>query len=98
MKQYDQVKLYDKMENYKAAVASGEIFLEGHGQSDFAEEINYVVVKNSYFLTINSIESKKSERIEQTNERFRTFALRYPQSKYSKELSSYLDKLSDNNN
>jgi len=97
-KQYDQVKLYDKMENYKAAVASGEIFLEGHGQSVFAEEINYVVVKNSYFLTINSIESKKSERIEQTNERFRTFALRYPQSKYSKELSSYLDKLSDNNN
>ena len=66
--------------------------------ADFAEEINYVVVKNSYFLTINSIESKKSERFEQTNERFRTFVLRHPQSKYSKELSSYLDKLSENNN
>ena len=97
-KQYDQVKLYNRTENYRAAVTAGEIFLEGHGQSDYAEEINYLIVKNSYFLTINSIESKKSERIEQTNERFRTFALRYPQSKYSKELSSYLDKLSDNNN
>jgi outer membrane protein assembly factor BamD (BamD/ComL family) len=86
------------MENYKAAVASGELFLEAHGQSDFSEEINYVVVKNAYFLTINSIESKKSERIEQTNERFRTFVARHPQSKYSKELSSYLDKLSENNN
>ncbi len=94
-KQYDQVKLYDKTQNYKAAVTSGELFLEAHGQSVFSEEINYVVVKNSYFLTLNSIESKKSERNEQTIERFRTFALRHPQSKYTQELSEYIDKLSE---
>lgn len=92
-KQYDQVKLYHKTENYRAAVTAGEIFLEGHGQSDYAEEIQYLVVKNSYFLTINSIDSKKSERIEQTNERFRNFALRYPTSKYIKELTSLMEKL-----
>ena len=94
-KQFDQVKLYDKMENYKAAVASGELFLESHGKSTLSEEINYIVVKNSYFLSINSIDSKKSERIEQTIERFRTFAIRYPQSKYSKELSAYLEKFNE---
>jgi outer membrane protein assembly factor BamD len=97
-KQFDQVKLYDKMENYKAAVVSGELFLEAHGKSTFSEEINYVVVKNSYFLSINSIDSKKSERIDQTNERFRTFATRYPASKYVKELNTYVEKLSENNN
>jgi outer membrane protein assembly factor BamD len=97
-KQFDQVKLYDKMENYKAAVASGELFLEAHGKSTYSEEINYVLVKNSFFLTINSIDSKKSERIEQTNERFRTFATRYPASKYVKELNAYIEKLSENNN
>ena len=97
-KQYDQVKLYDKMDNYKAAVTSGELFLEAHGKSTYSEEINYVVVKNSYFLSINSIDSKKSERIEQTNERFRTFATRYPASEYVKELNTYMNKLSENNN
>jgi outer membrane protein assembly factor BamD len=95
-KEYDQVKLYDRTENFRAAVTAGELFLEGHGQSVFSEEINYLVVKNSYYLTINSIESKKSERMEQTKERFRTFALRYPQSKYSKELSALIEKLSEN--
>lgn len=93
-KQFDQVKLYDKTQNYKAAVTSGELFLEAHGQSSFSEEINYVVVKNSYFLTFNSIDSKKSERIEETNERFRNFAIRHPQSKYTQELSDYVDRLS----
>jgi outer membrane protein assembly factor BamD len=90
------VKLYDRTENFRAAVTAGELFLEGHGQSVFSEEINQVVVKNSYYLTINSIESKKSERMEQTKERFRNFALRYPQSKYTKELSVLIDKLSEN--
>ncbi len=92
-KQYDQVKLYNRTENYRAAVTAGELFLEGHSQSDYAEEINFLVVKNSYFLTVNSIESKKSERIEQTNERFRNFALRYPASKYNKELTTLMEKL-----
>ncbi|MFM6934832.1 MAG: outer membrane protein assembly factor BamD [Flavobacteriales bacterium] len=94
-KSYSQVKLYDKMQSYRAAVAAGELFLEGHGQSDYAEEVNYLIVKNSYFLTVNSIESKKTERIDQTNERFRTFALRYPDSKYTNELNAFIEKLSE---
>jgi hypothetical protein len=49
-----------------------------------------MVVKNSYFMTINSIESKKSERSAQTIERFRNFAFRYASSKYLKELESYV--------
>jgi hypothetical protein len=48
-----------------------------------------MVVKNSYFMTINSIESKKSERSSQTIERFRNFAIRYASSKYLNELENY---------
>ena len=92
-KQYDQVKLYDRMENYKAAVAAGEMFLEGHGQSDFAEEINYVVVKNSYFLSVNSIDSKKKERIEETIQRYRNFVADFKDSPYAASLKSLLKPL-----
>jgi hypothetical protein len=52
-----------------------------------------MVVKNSYFMTINSIESKKRERSAQTTERFRNFALRYAGSKYLKELEAYMQLL-----
>jgi hypothetical protein len=52
-----------------------------------------MVVKNSYFMTINSIESKKRERSAQTKERFRNFALRYAASSYLKELEAYIQEL-----
>ena len=58
-KEYDAVALYDRTENYKAAVASGELFMEHYSRSSFLEEVHYMVVKNSYFMTINSIEIKK---------------------------------------
>lgn len=92
-KAFDAVELYDKTENYKAAVSSAESFLENYSRSQFVEKAHYILVKNSYFMTINSIESKKSERSAQTNERFRNFALRYASSSYMKELTSYIEAL-----
>jgi hypothetical protein len=63
--------------------------MEHYSRSKFLEEVHYMVVKNSYFMTINSIESKKSERSSQTIERFRNFAIRYASSKYLNELENY---------
>jgi outer membrane protein assembly factor BamD len=92
-KEFEAVQLYDRTENYKAAVAAGELFMEHYSRSVFLEETHYMIVKNSYFMTINSIESKKRERSAQTIERFRNFALRYATSKYLKELENYIAAL-----
>jgi outer membrane protein assembly factor BamD len=95
-KEFETVQLYDRTQNFKAAVAAGELFMEHYSRSAFVEEAFYIVVKNSYFMTINSIESKKSERSSQTIERFRNFALRYGSSKYLKELEAYIALLEKN--
>jgi outer membrane protein assembly factor BamD len=95
-KEYEGVKLYDRTENFRAAVAAGELFMEHYSRSQFLEEVHYMVVKNSYYMSINSIESKKMERISQTNERFRNFAIRYASSKYLNELQHYIDRLANN--
>jgi outer membrane protein assembly factor BamD len=79
-KEYDAVALYDRTENYKAAVASGELFMEHYSRSSFLEEVHY-------------IESKKKERSSQTTERFRNFAIRYANSSYLKELEAYIATL-----
>ena len=92
-KEFEAVQLYDRTENFKAAVAAGELFMEHYSRSSFLEEAHYMVVKNSYFMTINSIESKKRERSAQTKERFRNFALRYAASSYLKELEAYIQEL-----
>lgn len=95
LKDYEQVRLYDKTENYRAAVTAGEIFLEKNSKSKFCEEIAFLVVKNSYLLSLNSIESKKTERIEQTWERILNFVELYPQSKFLKELKAIEVKVID---
>jgi outer membrane protein assembly factor BamD len=96
LKEFEAVQLYDRTENFKAAVAAGELFIEHYSRSVFVEEAYYIVVKNSYFMTINSIDSKKSERRGQTIERFRNFALRYGSSKYLQELEAYVALLEKN--
>jgi len=97
-KDFEQVHLYSKTENFRAAVTAAEIFIEKYSKSQFIEEVYYLLVKNSYLLSINSIPSKKIERIEQTNERFSNFAVLYPNSTYLKELKGYIEQLEKSKN
>lgn len=93
LKAYEAVKLYAKTERYNAAVTSAETFMEDHPMSVYEEEIQSIFVKNSYLLAMNSVDTKKKERIEQTMERYRTFAARFPESKYLRPLANYNDMM-----
>ena len=95
-KEYTHVALYSKTEKYRAAVSSGEIFLENHPGSVFSEEVFYLMVKNSYYLAINSVESKKPQRIEDTYERLRNFETVFNTSEYTKELQGLIGRLETN--
>jgi outer membrane protein assembly factor BamD len=92
-KNFDGVRLYSKTENYRAAVTTAMTFLEDYPRSTSKEEVSYLLVKNSYFLAINSIENKKCERIEQTIERYRTFVAEYPNTPYKAEVNEISDKM-----
>jgi len=87
-KGFEAVKLYNRTQNYRAAVTSAEIFMSNYPTSVYKEEAAYMMVNNSYLLTKNSIDIKKLERTEQTLERYRTFVTEFPQSKYVKSLKS----------
>ena len=93
LKEYEHVKLYDRTENYRAAVTAGEIFIENYSKSKFSEEVYYLIVKNSHLLSLNSIETKKVERIEKTWERITNFVILYPNSNYLKEVKLIESKL-----
>jgi outer membrane protein assembly factor BamD len=51
------------------------------------------LVRNSYMLSKNSIESKKRERIEESIERSRNFVAEFPDSRYKREVDNYFDLL-----
>lgn len=89
-KDYNKVLLYDKTENFKAAVSYSDFFTENYPLSIHDEEIRYIGVKNAFYLAQNSIESKKRERIEETIARYRTFVSDFPASEYVKSLQALL--------
>ena len=87
-KDFQAVKLYAKTERYRAAVTSALSFVEKYPSSDFLENAWNILVQNSYFLSKNSIQKKKKQRIEDTIERYRKFASLYPNSKFLKLLKN----------
>jgi outer membrane protein assembly factor BamD len=89
-KDFNKVLQYSKTENFKAALAYADIFVSKYPLSIHDEEVQFLAVKNGYYLTINSIESKKKERVEETITRYRNFASEYPASAYLTELKSLL--------
>lgn len=93
LKDFEAVKLYYKMENYKSSTTSADVFLSKYPRSIFREEAYYILLTDMYKLSMNSIESKKIERIEKAIERYRTFALEFPDSKHKKEMEGNLNRL-----
>jgi len=87
------VRLYAKTENYRAATVSAEAFLENYPASVYREEVAAIMVRNSYLLTINSVEKKLEERILKTRERYNNFLAEFPESPYLREFDDYLGKL-----
>ena len=105
IKEFNSVKLYSKTESFGAAVSSSLTFMDDFPMSKFKEEAYYILIKNSYLLTKNSVESKKKERIEETIERYRTFVVEFPESSYVSSAANYhdemvkeLEKLKETNN
>lgn len=92
-KAFNAVMLYNKTEQYLAAVTSAETFVEDYPLSQYRERALRIAVENSYFLAINSVPSKKAERIDETTERYNTFVAQFPESPYLKELSKNQDEL-----
>ncbi|MGB0934072.1 MAG: outer membrane protein assembly factor BamD [Lishizhenia sp.] len=91
-KEYNSVMLYSKMERYKAADASATTFLEIYPQSKFAEEMQYVRIKNLYTLATKSIFSKQKERFEKVLEYYTIFVNKYENSDYLKRIQNYYEK------
>jgi outer membrane protein assembly factor BamD len=92
-KDFFTLKGYSDRIEYKAAITTALTFLSDYPSSIFKEETYYILVKNSYLITKNSIEDKKTQRIEETLERYRKFVSEFPSTKYKKEVDEISDAM-----
>jgi len=87
-KHFESAKLYYKTENYKAAVVAFENLSVKYPLSVFKEDILYYTVLSKFELAINSIESKKMERLHNTLKSYRKFVAEFPNSKKNDEMEN----------
>lgn len=89
-KQYDKAylnaKTYYTIGRYKSAVPALKNALKKYPESNHREEIMYLIVKSSYELAHNSIESLQRDRYLNMMDSYYSFVAEFPDSKYVKEL------------
>jgi outer membrane protein assembly factor BamD len=91
-KSYDNAKLYFKLGDYHAASISLKNSIKEFPDSEFREEILYLIVKSSYLLSEMSIISKQGERYQNTISEYYVFIDEYPESEYLKEIEKMYTK------
>lgn len=90
-KAYEIAKQYYATTNYKSSIVAIGNVLKDYPDSKYCEELNFLLVKSHYLLTVNSIDSKKAERLRAAYDAYLKFIDKYPQSKYMKEAESIYD-------
>ena len=90
-KSYLSAKLYYDFENFKAAVVALNNSLQEYPDSQYREELMYMLLKSKYLLAINSVEEKRQERLSSALDEYFTFVDEYPESEYKKEADKFYE-------
>jgi outer membrane protein assembly factor BamD len=90
-KAYESAKQYYYIRDYQAAIISFGNILKDFPNSEQKDEMNFLILKSSYLLAINSIEAKKKDRIQQTIDTYLKFVDSFPQSKYISDAQGIYD-------
>jgi outer membrane protein assembly factor BamD len=87
--------LYYDFENYKAAVVAIDNSLNEYSDSQYREELKYMLLKSKYLLAMNSVESKKETRLSGALDEYFAFVDEFPESVYKKEADKFYEDVAD---
>jgi outer membrane protein assembly factor BamD len=94
-KSFLSARLYFDMSYYKAAVIALDNSLNDFPATKYREELKYLLFKSKYLLAINSIESKKRERMIDARDEYFTFVDEFSESKYIREVKRDYKQISN---
>ena len=93
-KSYLNAKQYHKIFKFKAAIIAINNTLIDFPETEYREELTFLIVKSNFLLAENSVKKKKLQRINDTIEAYYIFADSYKESKYLKEAQNIFTKMS----
>lgn len=95
VKMYKQAKLFYKMEEYKSSTVFFDNLLVKFPDTEYAEEVKYLLAESKFKLAKKSIESKQIERFTKTVKTSKVFLAKHKESEYSNRVSEILAKSND---
>lgn len=90
-KDFEIAKLYYKTENYLAAITAFKNVLKDYPETNYKEDILFLIIKTNYNYAINSIPSKQKERYNNTLDAYNEFIVYYPESKFISDAKAYFE-------
>ena len=91
-KVYGIAKLYYDIEDYNAAITALNNVITDYPTIDNQSEIQFLILDANYKLAINSVSSKKIERLNNTIASYRYFAKNFPEDNRLKEANNIYEK------
>jgi outer membrane protein assembly factor BamD len=94
-KSFLAAKTYYDLEDFKAALTALNSSLSDYPETQYREEILYMIVKSSYLLAVHSVAGKQPERFQESIDEYYSFISEYPESKYLKDATRMYDNSSE---
>jgi len=69
--------------------------LKEYPDSQYREELMYMLLKSKYLLAVNSVADKKQERLSSALDEYFSFVDEYPESRYKKEVDRFYETVAD---
>ncbi len=91
IKSFNNAKLYYDLKDYKAAIVALKNSLLKFPDTQYREELLFLILKSSYFLAENSIDKKKIDRYNSTLTEYHAFTDEYSNSDKQKNAERIYD-------
>ena len=88
LKAFENAKLYFKTEDYKASIITFNNVIKDFPDTQYKEEILFLIIKANYLYAENSVSFKKVERIKSTIDSYKFYVSKYPQGMYLREADN----------
>lgn len=92
-KDFEIAKQYFTIRDYRAAIKANENFIAGFPGTKFREESMYIKFLSLYEIAINSIFTKKEERLKQLKQQYELILRYYPETLFLEDLNKKMEKV-----
>ena len=92
-KNFEIAKQYYTIRDYKAAIKANDNFISSFPGTKFREEALYTKFIAAYKIAINSIDSKKTDRLEELIQQYNTIIRYYPETLFLVDFDKKMKKV-----